>query len=255
MRLSSNRTNLVQVAYTRSMRNTYCLLALPLAALTIALTACEIDNDVPTGPLKDEKVAIDLNKAERAYVELDMAAGEMDIRGGTPRLLSGNLEYNVPDWKPEITSSQDGGVANVTIRQPKHAGARNTRYQWNLNVNERVPLDLKLNCGAGEAKLNLGDMNLRTVSVQMGAGKVDLSLEGHPTHDYSVNINGGVGEAIIHLPQGVGIRAEAHGGLGSIDVQGLTKHADYYSNDLYGKSDVNVALKRNGGLGEIRILD
>jgi hypothetical protein len=51
----------------------------------------------------------------------------------------------------------------------------------------------------------------------------------------------------------VGIRAEAHGGLGSIDVRGLTKHDGYYSNDLYGNAKVNIVLKVEGGIGEIRI--
>lgn len=235
------------------MPNKDLVLLIPVALL-LSVAGCEFDNTV-TGPLKDENISVDLNKAEKANVNLNMAAGELSVRGGAPKLLEGYVEYNVPNWKPELTSSQSGTAATVTIRQPEsgHIGG-NRRYRWDLELNDNVLLDLELNCGAGQARLELGDLDLGNVNVHMGAGQVDLDLEGHPTHSYNVNVAGGVGQAIIRLPQKVGIRAEAHGGLGSIDVRGLTKHDGYYSNDLYGNASVNIMLKVDGGIGGIRIL-
>jgi hypothetical protein len=88
----------------------------------------------------------------------------------------------------------------------------------------------------------------------MGAGQVDLDLRGHPARDYEVNISGGVGQATVRLPQEVGIRADAHGGIGSINVSGLRKVGDHYENDLYDKTKVNLRLSVAGGIGEIRII-
>jgi hypothetical protein len=88
----------------------------------------------------------------------------------------------------------------------------------------------------------------------MGAGQVDLDLRGKPTHDYDVSISGGVGQATVYLPQGVGIWAQAHGGLGSITVTGLDKQDDHWQNNLYDNSKVNVRLKVEGGIGQIRII-
>jgi hypothetical protein len=79
-------------------------------------------------------------------------------------------------------------------------------------------------------------------------------LRGHPTRDYDVEGSGGVGQATVHLPQEVGIRAEAHGGLGSINVTGLEKTGDHYENSLYDKAKVNLRLKVEGGIGQINIL-
>ncbi len=228
---------------------------MPAGLLVLFLAGCGFDN-VATGPLKDTPISVNLNKAERAHIDLNMAAGEMNVRGGTPKLLEGNAEYNVPDWKPEVTTSEEGQTANVTIRQPErgHVGG-NRRYRWDLEINDKVLLDLELNCGAGQARLELGDLDLNSVNVHMGAGQVDLDLQGSPTHSYEANVAGGVGQATIRLPRNVGVRAEARGGLGKIEVRGLTKHDEYYSNDLYGNAKVNVVLKVEGGIGEIRILD
>jgi hypothetical protein len=240
------------------MRNKLWIFSM-LTAITLNLVACDFDggNSVRTGPIKDQSITLDLNRATQANVELDMAAGEMKVRGGTAKLVDAHIEYNVPEWQPQVTDSNSGGIANVVIKQPGHvhASGHDTRNTWDLLLNDQVAMDLNLSCGAGKARLELGDLNLRNVNVHMGAGEVTLSLEGRPTHDYSVDVAGGVGEATIRLPHDVGIRAEAHGGLGSIEVSGLTKHDDYYSNDLYGHSKVNVSLKVSGGIGQIRILD
>ncbi|MBV9766681.1 MAG: hypothetical protein JOZ48_17680, partial [Acidobacteriaceae bacterium] len=77
---------------------------------------------------------------------------------------------------------------------------------------------------------------------------------GKPSRDYDVNISGGVGQATINLPEGVGVYAEAHGGIGSVNVTGLEKRGDHWENTLYDNSKVNLRLKVQGGIGEIRII-
>ena len=223
-------------------------------AISLLLAGCEFDHTV-TGPLKSDTISLDLNNAQRATVELDMPAGELKVRGGATKLLQGHVEYNVPEWRPEVVDNNNGQTANVVIRQPEHGhGGGNKRNRWDIEINDQVMLDLNLNCGAGRARLELGDLDLNNVNVHMGAGQIEMDLEGHPARSYSVNVAGGLGQAVIRLPRGVGVRAQAHGGLGSIEVHGLTKHEGYYSNDLYGNAKVNVLLQVEGGIGEIRIL-
>ena len=225
-----------------------------LLAISVLLGGCEFDRTV-TGPLKNDTISLDLNNATHANVEFDIPAGELSVRGGAAKLLEGHVEYNVREWQPEVVDNNNGQTANIVIRQPEHGShGGNKRNRWDVELNDHVMLDLNLNCGAGRARLELGDLDLNNVSVHMGAGQVDLDLEGHPTRSYSVHVAGGVGQAIIRLPRDIGVRAQAHGGLGSIDVRGLTKHEGYYSNDLYGNSKVNVLVEVEGGIGEIRIL-
>ncbi len=224
------------------------------AVCFVGMAGCEFDRTV-TGPLHDEPVAIDLGAADRANVELNMAAGEMTLRGGAAKLLEGRFEYNVAGGRPNVVSSNTGSTATVTIREPEHVHAGgNRRYLWDLELNDRVLLDLRVNCGAGKARLELGDLDLQSVEMNMGAGEVDLDLQGKPTRDYDVHVSGGVGRATIRLPQSVGVWAEAHGALGSINVSGLEKRGDHYENSLYDSSKVKVRLKVEGGIGEIRII-
>lgn len=218
------------------------------------LSACNFEH-VETGPTETLPVSIDIGTADRANIELNMGAGEMRVTGGASKLMEGNLEYNVARLKPEITTSHNGLHTAVTVRQPENSNSFGKIHNvWDLQLSNKVLMDLTLNCGAGQARLDLGDVMLRELGVHMGAGQVDLDLTGKPQHDYDVKIHGGVGQATVHLPQGVGVWATAHGGIGSINVQGLEKRGDHWENDLFDKAKVNVRVEVNGGIGEIKLI-
>jgi hypothetical protein len=226
-------------------------------ASLLILSACDNDSHEVTGPTVNQPVSIDGGTADRANVELDMRAGEMNVSGGATKLLEGTFEYNVPHWKPQVISSQNGVHATVTIRQPE--GGRSNwgskiKNTWDLQLSNKTLIDLTTNCGAGEAKLNLGDVLLRSLNVKIGVGEVNVDLTGKPQHDYEVNIHGGIGQATVHLPEGVGIYATANGGIGEIKVTGLHKEGDHWENDLYQKAKVNVRFEIEGGIGEIRLI-
>jgi predicted small secreted protein len=236
-----------------NMRPSHACICILLAS-ALVLSSCEFDN-TPTGPTRETSIHIDKGNAERANIDLNMGAGQLNVRGNASKLIDGTFEFNVPSWEPKVDTSNNGSSQTVRIDQPKsaHLGGK-THYVWDLELNNDVALDLNINCGAGQARLDLGDLNLRDVQVHMGAGQVDLDLRGKPKRDYEVQINGGVGQASVRLPEEVGIWAEAHGGLGSITVSGLDKKDNHWENSLYGKAKANLRLKVEGGIGEIRII-
>ncbi|MBV9762329.1 MAG: hypothetical protein JO340_17345 [Acidobacteriaceae bacterium] len=225
------------------------------AACALLLAAsCEI-HQAETGPPHIEPVSIGLGDAERAHIQLNLSAGELVVRGGATKLLEGQFEYSVAAWKPIVDQSGNGADVDVTIRQPHGGGGfGNTRNRWDLELNDKVLLDFTLDCGAGQTRLEMGDLNLQRIAVHMGAGQVDLDLRGQPSHDYDVTLAGGVGQATVRIPHNLGVRAEAHGGIGHVEVTGLNKRGDYYENSLYGASKANLRLKVEGGIGEIRII-
>jgi hypothetical protein len=236
------------------MRNPIPIWAAVIAAAAVLTFSACVYTPPVTGPMQNDPIHISTGGADHANVELDIGAGELKVRGGASDLVDGNFLYNMSGYKPVVDSSVNGSHAIVTVRQSTHNNFGGHGHNtWDLQLNDNAVLDLAIKCGAGQAELNLGSIALRALDVQMGAGQVDLDLRGTPKRDYEVNISGGVGQASVRLPEGVGIRADAHGGLGSIDVTGLTKHGDHYENDLYDKGKVNIRLNVEGGIGQISI--
>ncbi len=229
------------------------LIFCPLPALLL-LAGCGFEQ-LSSGPMQEKPVSIELGDTERANIELDFGAGELNLNGGSDNLITGDFEYNNDAIKPVVQTSRNGSHTVITIKQGStHGIGGNLKSKWDLQLSNKALLDLTVNCGAGQDKLNLRDIQLRSLKVSMGAGQVDLDLRGQPTHDYDAEVSGGVGQATVRLPEGVGIRAEAHGGLGSINVTGLQKVGDHYENSAYDKAKVNIRLKVDGGIGQINIL-
>jgi len=225
-----------------------------LGAVVLFLTGCDV-NSVDAGPTQRESKSIDLDKSEMVRTDLKMAAGELRISGGASKLMEADFAYNVPPWKPEVRYSATGFRGELSVEQPSGSPtAKNSRNEWNVRLNDSVPMDLVVKFGAGEAKLNLASLSLRSVQVEMGAGTLEMDLRGQPKRDYDVRIRGGVGEATVRLPRDAGIQANATGGLGSINVRGLTKkEGDRYENDAYEHAKVRIHVDVKGGIGNINL--
>jgi N-terminal domain of toast_rack, DUF2154 len=217
------------------------------------LTACGPDWG-PPGPERTETRSIALDQSEEVHAELRMGAGELRVRGGSDKLMEGQFTYNRLRLRPEISYSAGGFRGHLVVQEPNHAGGSTRRYAWDLSFNNQKPLDLDVTCGAGESHLDLEDLTLRRVSIQMGVGELRMDLRGQPKRDYSVHIHGGVGEATVYLPQGVGIEANVQGGIGAIHAPGLQKREGRYVNQAYGNAKTTVHLDVQGGIGSINLI-
>ena len=102
--------------------------------------------------------------------------------------------------------------------------------------------------------MNLGALDLRGVEVHMGVGNLDVDLRGDPKRDYDVEIHGGVGNATVRLPAGVGVVADARGGIGNIDAQGLERHHGRWVSAKHLDAKVTIHLDIRGGVGNITLL-
>jgi hypothetical protein len=220
----------------------------------LPMPGCVLDIE-RAGPVDHDRQSIELDKSEMVRAELKMGAGELIVNGGSPKLMDADFSYNVASWKPSVHYSASGFRGNLIVEQPHsaHAGGK-VKYKWDLRLNDKVPLDIVTELGAGEARLNLGELNLRSVQVHMGVGELRLDLRGKPERDYSVTINGGVGQATVYLPSQVGVVATAVGGIGNISVHGLDKRGDRWINAAHENAAVMIHLDVHGGIGEIRLI-
>ncbi len=225
---------------------------MPLAA-AVFLSGCVVES---AGPVQHDFRSIELDKSEYVRVNLKIGAGRLRVGSGTQKLARADFSYNVPSWKPYVRYESTAGHGVLTIEQPgtHHTHIGHVRYEWDVRLNREIPVDLRVNCGAGDADLEVGGLSLRNVEVDMGVGKVDLDLRGRPQRSYDVRIRGGVGEATVRLPADVGIRAEAEGGLGEIKVSGLRHEGRQYVNEAYDRSKVKINLDVRGGIGAIRLI-
>jgi hypothetical protein len=204
------------------------------------------------GKYLHEDKAVDLGGATSAHAHITMPAGTLAISPGRAALLDAHFDYDDNDGDPQVNYDVAGGLGQLDITQTQpvvHVGTEHN--SWQLRFANNVPLDLSLDMGAGQGELDLGGLDLTNLKINLGAGQLDVDLRGARTSDLDADIEGGVGQATIKLPEDVGVRVHAEGGLGTISAHGLSRDGDDYVNDALGKSPATIRLTVQGGVGTI----
>jgi hypothetical protein len=196
-----------------------------------------------------------LQGAKSVNADIEMPAGKLLLSGGSSRLLDAEFNYRTAEGKPRAvyTVSGDRGQLDIT-QEEKHIHFGGRRNDWTLRFGNAIPLDLKLELGAGQSDLNLSGMDITRLEVNIGVGQMNLDLTGDRKEDLLVDIQGGVGSARIKLPKNIGVHVDASGGIGSVNAHGMRREGDAYVNDAYGKTHPTIQVNVQGGVGEISLV-
>jgi hypothetical protein len=227
---------------------------LMVGALLVLVAGCGITPVVP-GAVRTDTRTTDVGGATSARVEVDLGAGELTLGGGSTALATSTFRYNVDGWKPTVDYTVKGGRGTLVIAQPHTSIAlgKSTVNEWNVTLSDAVPIDLKVNTGAGTSDLTLGGLDLSSVEVSGGAGELRADLSGGWSKSVHISINGGVGQVNVLLPTSVGARVKVTTGLGSVTANGLRKDGDSWVNEAYGTSSVALDVGINAGVGEVNL--
>jgi hypothetical protein len=200
--------------------------------------------------------SIELGGAKSVNVDLDMPAGMLTLAGGSSRLLDANFRYDYEDERPVVdyAVSDDQGELTVSRSGDHDVHFGNDGSNWDLRFGETVPLDLKLEMGAGQSNMRLDGLRVEHLEIHMGAGELHLDLTGVKNPNLKADIQGGVGHAEIRLPKDIGVRVYASGGIGSVNAPGMQRDGSAYVNDAYGKTDSTMEITVQGGVGQIDLL-
>jgi hypothetical protein len=198
--------------------------------------------------------SVERQGADSVRVLIEMPAGQLKLAGGASKLLEAGFDYTEAEGEPKVSYELIGKQGQLKLTQSGrgvHFGQ--TRNDWDLRLNNDVPMELKVEMGAGQGTLRLAGLALTKLGVQVGAGQLIVDLTGDWKRDLDAKIAGGVGSATIRLPKHVGVRVHATGGIGSIHARGLERQSGAYVNAAYRTSAVNLLLNIEGGIGEINL--
>jgi hypothetical protein len=249
------------------------LITLGCTSLNIGLKIADV------GPVSRESTTIEVDDADRVDATVRMAAGALSVEGRADALLNADFTYNVADWEPRVTYNVTDNVGRLDIRHAESNALPvmdEARNEWDLRLNDDVPLDLRIEVGAGDhdldleglilteldVKLGAGEMNLTLgdnkgldrIDLDVGAGDVKIDLSGLWEGDAVVSIQGGVGKTTLYLPQAVGVRLSVTQGIGDLDVSGLSREGGAWINEAYGESDTTLDVDIQAGIGEIEVV-
>lgn len=262
-------------------RQRFITLMIAGAALLVFL-GCTVSgigiDTVTVGEIQTQSTSINPEDADQVRVILKMGAGELKIDNGADGLMEADFTFNVDAWDPIVTYNVTGGEGRLTVEQPRTdelSVGTGFHNEWDIRFGDRVPLDMRIECGAGEQdidlaglpiteldmKLGAGDVDvnlsdnetLTRLEFDIGAGNVDINLDGPWTNDVEVDIQGGVGQTKLRLPRDIGVRVNVTKGIGDVDASGLYRDGNAYVNEAYGESDVTLEIDMQAGIGRVEL--
>jgi hypothetical protein len=219
----------------------------------LLLAACS--SRLKVGDLRNESQTVELGDAKSARVEISMGAGNLNVTGGAEKLLEADFNYNVAALKPELSYTN----GRLVLRQPEISGMPNLlgitdfRNEWDLRLNDQVPMDLSVDLGGGISNLQLSGLSLTGLEVNLGASDFTLDLSGGWSRDLDASIDTGAANTTLRLPSQVGVRVKIEPGPNIINATGMTKDGDFYTNAAYGVSGVTLQIDMQPGFGLITL--
>ncbi len=211
---------------------------------------------VPVGDFQEETRTFPIEDFTSASVTLKMGTGELQVQGGTRELCEGVFSFNVDKWRPEFEqSTRSAGEADLIVRQGDASGVPmgKSKNRWDIYLNEKLPLELNVDFGAGEGRLDLRGLNLQSLEIDMGVGDLNVDLSGDRERDMHTLIDGGVGSITLYLPKDSGVKVSVDRGIGSVDARGFQKRENVYTNDAYERSEVTLTVDVDAGIGKVNL--
>jgi hypothetical protein len=210
--------------------------------------------------LEAERIAIPLGGAVRARVVVKHAAGRLRVDASA---TSGELVTGTFGSGLDHRERRDGETLDVEMRVPNRAfpgfawpwmwGPGRT-LDWTFGLNGKIPLSLEFETGAGEAQLNLSDLQVTDLRLKTGASATDLTLPANAGHT-RVKIDAGAASVTVRVPAGVAAHIRATGGLVSVNVDRnrFPREGNAYRSPDYETATNTVDVGIEAGVGSISV--
>ncbi len=171
--------------------------------------------------LVNEQVNIPLADIREVRILLHHGAGRLDINPSVNpgELLSGSFMGGVEQRLERSGSSArlDLRTANMQNFVGWPFGYSNQGFNWNIAVTREIPLQLEVETGASETRLNLADLLVTDLLIKTGASSSTVILPARAGQT-RVNVHSGAASVELSLPQGVAGRIHIQSGLAGVSI-------------------------------------
>lgn len=149
-----------------------------IALLALTALACGINVPEPPTPSPEvtEDITVKYPDADEINLKIEFGVGELTLAPGASTLVDGTATYNYDELKPEIVTDEGNvevrvGDGNLNILP----NLNDLKNEWDLKLGGE-PMNLSIEAGAYEGKLEFGGLALKQLNIKDGASNVELNF-------------------------------------------------------------------------------
>ena len=198
-----------------------------------------------------------LDDAARATIRLERGAGRVivdalkdstDLVAGTAYHLKGETireEYDKVGGEAIFSLTSQNLFAQFTPQSSASPA-------WELSLNPRPDLTLNAGLGVGEFSFDLGDLNLEEVVIDFAVGSTTVTLP--ESGDYTLDVNGAIGQIVIEIPRGAAVRIEADTAIVGRDFPAsYREEGDAYVSPGYDEAESYAEVTVDLAIGSVDV--
>lgn len=234
----------VNMLFGRRTRWLAALLSAGLAGAVVAFLYFSpvIMDYLPEPEMVTEQFQVDLEDEAQAEINLDFDRGNLTIGQveDAALLFEASVTHNEQvsfQNKPGDNHEVDLELDDVGVPQIGDFLNEQNQVRAEIGLSTQIPLELKLDIGAGNANMALEDILLSRLEVDTGSGGFEVVL---PEGDYSVKLSSGSGDIDVKTAAGSVLDMKADVGSGRVTLT------------LAPSSEGNVVL--DSGSGDIVVI-
>jgi hypothetical protein len=205
---------------------------------------------------RPQEVSMGLKGVEEARLVINYGAGRLTVdgRAAPDELLHGRFGTGL-----EYDTKEEGERVTVHLRPP-NGGAyapwnwRDQNRDWELSLNNAIPLELEVETGAAEAILDLREMQVRRFRLKTGASESRVTFPAQAGHTQAA-VDSGMASVTLRIPEGVAAQIEAEAGMAEVkvDPQRFPRAGKAYRSIDYDTAANRLDLTIHVGVGSVSV--
>lgn len=194
-----------------------------------------------------QSVAMDLDGAERADVEIGFGAGRLHVAAAAAgRLVDGTIVGG------GIIRDSPGRV-RFWSDNPWLEWVPGLQRDWTVGVTGEIPVRMEVKAGAADVDIDCRDLRLDELIIRSGASSVRVRAAAHGRS--RIRTETGAGSLDVTVPEGVAARVRTSALLGSreIDLGRFPAVPGGYASPDFEQAADRVEIDAQTALGSLRI--
>src|ERR1700674_1502715 len=194
-----------------------------------------------------------LGNLDHATLEIDAGAANITVTGTSSLagdLYHATISYSGP--RPEINLDRTDGSLTISQGNSGFGVFQTRRFTLDLQITSSIPWTITSNGGASTETFNLASVPLKSMDINTGASREDITL-GSPSGVVPITINGGALTVNLHPLAGAGGSVSVSGGAVSLDFDGRQHHAIGSADDSSGSGADMYRVEVSGGACTVKV--
>ncbi len=210
------------------------------------------------GRVEVQPVSIPLGNIQSAELRLQHGAGKLELSAvNRPGMLlegefTGGVKVIEEQGAPAARFRLQSSFFNEDVMIPGFSSG--SGLLWNVGLTPEIPLQLRFETGACEARIDLTGLQVTEVRLQTGASRTDLTLPATAGLT-RVSVESGLAGVVIRVPQAVAARVKVSSGLAGISVASRFPLAGgFYASPDFDSAANKAEISIDTALGSVEII-